>query len=101
MSFDLAHLAGPLGGVIAAAFGAGATAGYGFCLKTMFKSAEARVVELREEMARRDAKCDQRMDELTARLHLLEDRSYKSLARQAAQLQASGRRIIEPGEPIE
>lgn len=98
MSFDLAQLAGPLGGVIAAAFGAGATAGYGFCLKTMFKVSQAEASELRQEMARRDAQCDRRVDGLEARVRELEDRSFKGMARQLAQVRESAKHVILGGE---
>jgi hypothetical protein len=93
MPFDVSQLAGPLGGGLAVAWGAGAAMGYGFAGKTIGK----RVRELRDEMEKRGAKCDAKMAEmnvdymksigdLTSRLREIEDRAFYGMQRQAGQV---------------
>lgn len=43
---DFSAFSGPMGGSLAAAFGFGAAAGYGFAMKTLLKVANERINEL-------------------------------------------------------
>lgn len=68
-----ASLSGPLGGALAAAFGGGSIAGYGFAIRTVFKAAKEQIAEIKAELAterverKKDllaerAECDKRME---------------------------------------
>ena len=102
--FDVAQLTGPMGGLLAVAWAAGAGMGYAFNGKTVGK----RVRELREEMEERDLKCDQKMAEmkaeylrsihdLTTRLREIEDRAFYGMQRQAEQVRDSTAHLIDRG----
>jgi hypothetical protein len=81
---------GPLGGILAATWGAGAMMGYGFAHKTIGK----RVSELRDEMREDKADCARSIADLTSRLREIEDRSFYGLTRQFDQVRASGAQVI-------
>jgi len=85
---------GPLGGALAAMWGAGAMMGYAFAHKTIGK----RISELREDMAADKADCDRRIDDLTHRLREIEDRAYHGMERQASQARQSAAFLIDRGE---
>lgn len=77
-------LTGPQGGLFALAFGAGATGGYGFAIRTMYKIAANRITELKVESAEKaaeaakaaekaEAECARRIANLETRQKELED----------------------------
>jgi hypothetical protein len=71
--FDTAQLIGPLGGALAAAFGGGAVAGYGFCVKTILNLSNKRIETLEDEVRQEKAECKAAMATLTQRQRELED----------------------------
>lgn len=72
-TFDPSWFTGSYGGLIAIAFGAGAMGGYGFAARTILKSAQERIAEIKAEMKEREAKCEQRIAGLERRQLELED----------------------------
>jgi hypothetical protein len=89
-------ITGPLGGIIAAAYGAGCIFGYGFASKTFGKQMK----QLRGDMKDDKDDCDRRIHDLTERLRTVEDRSFNSLERQAAQVRESAVHVIRGGKII-
>lgn len=75
---------GPLGGLVAMAFGAGCVGGYGFASRTLVKLAREQIealqqtqkedkAEWKEEQRREREKCERDIRELTQRQRELED----------------------------
>lgn len=105
MNFEVAALAGPYGGLLAGAFAVGATAGWGFCVKTIFKLAQKRLEEMRDELKLERERCDQQLDEmrnenrdLVRRVREIEDRNFTSQERQLGQVRVSSLRVIRDGK---
>lgn len=71
---DYSQLAGPLGGAIAAAFGGGCIAGYGFCVRTILKISNSRISSLEETVKEEKAECDRRIARLEWKLERAERR---------------------------
>lgn len=90
---DLSQFMGPLGGLLAGTWGAGAVMGYGFAHKTIGK----RVSELRADMDKAEAKCREDIRDITNRLREIEDRSFWGIQRQNAQQHASTVHLIRDG----
>lgn len=67
---DFADFTGPMGGVIAAAFGFGWVAGYGFATKTLLAVANDRISELQDKLEKAEE-----------RIQALEDQRFE-LARE-------------------
>ncbi len=86
-------LSGPIGGILAGAYGAGAVMGWGFAHKTIGK----RVSELKDEMRDDKADCDRRIVDLSNRLREVEDRYMSGLERQTAQIRDSAIHVIRSG----
>lgn len=102
MPFDFSQLVGPLGGIVAGAFGAGTVSGYGFASRTLGK----RIEELKGDLAA--VKSDQAeerrlhredLGKLADRLREIEDRTYNGMERQLAQARQSTAVIVERGVP--
>lgn len=89
-------LTGPLGGIIAAAYGAGAVMGFGFAHKTVGK----RVAELKEDMRLDKLDCDTRITDLTRRMREVEDRYLNGMERQLVQSRESTVRVLRDGDII-
>lgn len=87
-------LTGPIGGILAGAYGAGAIMGYGFAAKTIGKQLK----QVREDMREDKDDCDRRIHDLTERLRTVEDRSFNSLDRQASQIRESAIHVIRGGK---
>jgi hypothetical protein len=68
-------LAGPLGGVVAAAFAGGAVAGYGFCVRTILKFSNSRIASLEATVIATEAECATRINRLEWRLDRSERRN--------------------------
>lgn len=90
---DVGQFLGPLGGLLAGTWGAGAVMGYGFAHKTLGK----RISELREEMREDKAECDRKVADLTNRLREIEDRSFWGVQRQRIQQSESALHLINEG----
>lgn len=78
-------IAGPLGGILAAAWGGGAVMGYGFSAKVISKreaELKEQIAELKFEMRDDKADCDRKIDDLTRRLREIEDRYMNHIERQ-------------------
>lgn len=84
---------GPIGGILAAAYGAGAVSGWTFAHKIVGKQ----IRMLRDDMAEDKADCDKRIADLTNRLRVVEDRGYQGLERQLGQVHNSALHIIRNG----
>jgi len=70
---DTAHLAGPIGGMLALAFGTGCASGYGFAIRTAYRAVKARLDAV-ERNAREDQfRCELKVLTLETRLRELED----------------------------
>lgn len=90
---DLSQFMGPLGGLLAGTWGAGAVMGYGFAHKTLSK----RISELKDDLRADKADCDRKIADLTTRLREIEDRSFWGVQRQNAQQHASTVHLIRDG----
>jgi hypothetical protein len=73
VGFDTSQLTGPLGGVLALAFGLGCAAGYGFCVKTILKMSTSRIEALEKDRVESARKCDEKISALERRQLELED----------------------------
>lgn len=87
-------LAGPLGGLLAGTWGAGAVMGYSFAHRTIGK----RVTELKQDVDKGEAKCREDIRDLTNRLRELEDRQFYGSQRQLAQTHDSTIHLLDRGE---
>lgn len=90
--FEFTQLAGPLGGILAAAFGAGCVAGWGFAMKLM----KGRIDDLKDDMEKAERKCAADVDELKAQVRKLNDFMLHGMERQLAQVRESGFYILPP-----
>ena len=91
---DLSQFAGPIGGVLAITWGAGAVMAYAFAERTIGK----RVAELRADMLADRTKCASEIAALTTRLREIEDRSFHAMERQSAQKSQSAAYMIDRGK---
>jgi hypothetical protein len=87
-TFDVTQsLLGPFGGQLAIAFGAGCTAGYAFCIRTIYRL-------LNKHAETQHADCQMQVNMLRERLTILEDRLHSGTMRQMAQMRESEVRVI-------
>ena len=103
MSAGLDYL-GPVGGQLALAFGAGCIAGYGFCMRTIYKLLQTSSDTRHEDCMKRITDLEADKEELKQRLVIVEDRLFSGTVRQLAQLEESGLRILgadKLGGPVE
>lgn len=123
VAFSATSLLGPVGGLLGLAFGAGATAGWGFAIRTSFRTVKKQLekVESLIEDERREAKqaiaaerddchrrmaalhdeCNRRIHNLEARVQEVEDRYMSGMERQALQVRESSIRVIRKNRPDE
>lgn len=103
--FDPGSIAGPLGGIIALAWGAGAVSGYLFCFRTLYKVAKAqadkdekecteRIEAARLEISRLINRCDEKQRSIDT----LQERLLNGMQRQQMQISESGLFLIEQGK---
>lgn len=90
---DVSQFLGPLGGLLAGTWGAGAVMGYGFAHRTIGK----RVSELKKDMDKAEAKCREDIRDITNRLREIEDRSFWGVQRQKVQQHESAVHLIDRG----
>ena len=98
---EMSELGGPIGGLLAAAFGTGCVSGWGFAMKLM----TARINDLRDECKRRDelhaqhlADANARITAMDARLAELDDFLIKGMKNQLSQVRSSTNAMIERGK---
>lgn len=91
---DAAEFLGAHGGQLALAFGSGCVAGYGFCMRTIYKLLEARSEKEHQECLDRIVKLEEEKQDLVARLEVIEDRLFMGQERQLAQIRESTRRLM-------
>lgn len=101
--FDFTTLAGPLGGLLAIAYGAGAASGYAFCLRTMYKilkaQAEKDETECKERIAKAEAETERvidRCETLQRECDGLKERLIGGTQRQLTQVRESGLTLVDP-----
>lgn len=101
---DVGSFTGPLGGVIAIAWGAGAVSGYAFCLRTMYKLIKSQAEKDEKECEERlhDAKREmegllRRYDEKQRVIDALQERLLNGMTRQAAQIADSAVYLVDKG----
>ncbi len=70
---DAHQLAGPLGGIIAVAFGAGCISGYGFAIRTAYKAVKSRLDKVELDAREDKYRCDAQVLTLQTRQRELED----------------------------
>lgn len=100
--FDVGSLTGPLGGIIAIAYGAGAASGYAFCLRTMYKLIKAQAEkderigdELLDDAKIEIARLVQRCDDKQRTIDHLQERLISGMHRQNEQITQSGLYLID------
>lgn len=91
---DTASFLGAHGGQLALAFGSGCVAGYGFCMRTIYKLLETKSDKEHQECLNRIIKLEQEKAEMSARLELIEDRMFVGQERQLAQIRQSTARVL-------
>lgn len=106
--FDPSTLTGPLGGIIAIAYGAGAASGYAFCIRTMYKilksqsdkdeeECKERLLEANKEIERLQEKCEG----MTGEIRVLNERLILGINRQQEQTRESGMRLLGKYRDVE
>lgn len=107
-SFSAAMLLGPLGGIVALAYAAGAASGWGFCVLTVLRITNRQITRLEGELAQQKAEtaaekadCARRINSLELRVREVEDRYANGMERQLGQVRQSTSRVIWPGRPDE
>lgn len=98
MPFDPSSLLGPVGGLIAIAYAAGAASGYAFCLRTMYKI-------LKAQADKDELKCEEevehykkRVAELERECRTLNDRLIFGLERQKEATHNAGVYLLDKKE---
>ena len=86
---DTAAFLGAHGGQLALAFGSGCVAGYGFCMRTIYKLLETKSEKEHQECLNRIVKLEEEKQDLTTRLGIIEDRLFSGQERQLAQIRQS------------
>lgn len=91
---DTASYLGAHGGQLALAFGSGCVAGYGFCMRTIYKLLEAHSEKSHQECLQRVMTLEKEKDDLKQRLAIIEDRLFSGQERQLAQVRESSARVM-------
>lgn len=91
---DTTQFLGAHGGQLALAFGSGCVAGYGFCMRTIYKLLEQHSEKELQACTDRIKKLEEDKDELKTRLQIVEDRLFSGQERQLAQIKLSGARVL-------
>lgn len=99
--FSAAMLLGPLGGIVALAYAAGAASGWGFNMLTVLRITNKQIARLEGELASEKAECSRRIAALELRVKEVEDRYTHGMERQLGQVRQSTARVIWPGENME
>lgn len=94
MEFDPSSLTGPLGGVIAVAYGAGAASGYAFCLRTLYKLLKAQLDKDENEANERIKGLISTCAARDRQIEILQDRLLYGLDRQKSQISRAGLSLL-------
>lgn len=94
MSFDPTMMLGEHGGQLAVAFGAGCVAGYGFCMRTIYKLLQTRSDAEHQRCLDRIDVLEREKDALEYRMKEVEDRVYMGQLRQLEQIRESSLTIL-------
>jgi hypothetical protein len=92
--FSTAMLLGPLGGIVALAYAAGAASGWGFCVLTVLRITNRQITRLEGELASEKADCARRLAALETRVKEVEDRYTHGMERQLGQIRDSSLRNL-------
>lgn len=98
MAFDPSTLLGPLGGLIAIAYGAGAASGYAFCLRTMYKILKAHTDKTEQQCEKRCDELEEACHQKDAEIKQLNERLIFGLERQKIATHDAGVYLIEKKE---
>jgi hypothetical protein len=88
--FSASLLLGPLGGIVALAYAAGAASGWGFCVLTVLRVTNKQIARLEGE----HAACERKIVALEARVKEVEDRYTHGMERQLGQVRSSSLRNL-------
>jgi hypothetical protein len=109
--FDVAQLAGPIGGLIAMGYAAGSISGWTFCLRTMYKilktqcdKDETKWKEREEQLLDRIEAQERKSEQDSKQIAILQDRLLHGMERQAAQIRDSSVHLLgrdKIGGPLE
>lgn len=97
-SFQAAMLLGPLGGIVALAYAAGAASGWGFCVLTVLRITNKQIERLETELRDEKKQCADQIAALTLRVKEVEDRYTNGMERQLSQVRQSSVEIIQRQE---
>lgn len=95
MPFDPTAMLGEHGGQLAIAFGAGCVAGYGFCMRTIYKLLQSHRDKEHDICMDRIQSLEREKEALSYRITQMEDRMFHGQERQLAQIRESSLRIIK------
>ena len=93
--FSAALLLGPLGGIVALAYAAGAASGWGFCMLTILRITNKQITRLEGELATEKAECGRKIAALELRVRDVEDRYTHGMERQLGQIRVSSVQMFE------
>lgn len=93
--FHATMLLGPLGGIVAGAFAAGAASGWGFCVATILRITNKQITRLEGDLSKEREDCQREIAELKARVKEVEDRYTNGMERQLSQVRQSSVEVIE------
>lgn len=93
--FQASMLLGPLGGIVALAYAAGAASGWGFCVLTVLRITNRQITRLEGELASEKAECARRISALESRVKEVEDRYTHGMERQLGQVRLSSENLLE------
>lgn len=91
---DTTQFLGAHGGQLALAFGSGCVAGYGFCMRTIYRLLEKHTEKQLTACTDRIEVLENDKKELHARMQMVEDRLYTGQERQLAQIKLSSGRVM-------
>lgn len=95
MHIDPSSLTGPLGGIIAIAYGAGAASGYAFCLRTMYKILKAQADKDEQGCKQRILELTNEKNDLLRQVETLQERLIGGLERQQMQTSIAGQTLLK------
>jgi phosphoenolpyruvate-protein kinase (PTS system EI component) len=98
MAFDPSSFLGPIGGLIAIAYGAGTASGYAFCLRTMYQIVKAQSDKNEKNCEHELEELKQKLEQKEAEIRTLNERLIYGLERQKLATHNAGVYLIEKKE---